>query len=95
METLLRHALKISNIDSVIHVGGHIGQEVDIYKSLDFTRVIYFEPVASIDLTIAALTFKWELVMAAALSSNLFKEQCSNKLDNCSREANNFNPFEI
>ena len=53
METLLRHALKISNIDSVIHVGGHIGQEVDIYKSLDFTRVIYFEPVKSFSEQIA------------------------------------------
>lgn len=53
METLLRHALKISNIDSVIHVGGHIGQEVDIYKSLDFRRVIYFEPVKSFSEQIA------------------------------------------
>ena len=53
METLLRHALKISNINSVIHVGGHIGQEVDTYKSLDFTRVIYFEPVKSFSEQIA------------------------------------------
>jgi len=53
METLLRHALKISNINSLIHVGGHIGQEVDMYKSLDLTRAIYFEPVKSFSEQIA------------------------------------------
>ncbi len=45
MEDLLKYSMKISNVCSIIHIGGHVGQEVELYKSLNFKRVIYFEPV--------------------------------------------------
>ena len=47
MSELLLKALKKYTIDSLIHVGGHRGQEVDFYKSLNLDKVIYFEPVES------------------------------------------------
>tara|TARA_X000000368_G_scaffold418885_1_gene420538 strand:+ start:334 stop:1086 length:753 start_codon:yes stop_codon:yes gene_type:complete len=45
MENLILQALKIHKINSLVHIGGHIGQEIEFYKSLDFDRVIYFEPI--------------------------------------------------
>ncbi len=47
MNELLLKAFKKGNIQSLIHVGGHRGQEVDFYKNLNLMKVIYFEPVAS------------------------------------------------
>lgn len=47
MSELLLKALKKYDIDSLIHVGGHRGQEVDFYKSLNLDKIIYFEPVES------------------------------------------------
>ena len=41
MKDLIYKALKKSNISSLIHVGGHIGQEVDFYHSLNLDKVIY------------------------------------------------------
>lgn len=45
MKDLIYKALKKSSINSLIHVGGHIGQEVNFYNSLNLDKVIYFEPV--------------------------------------------------
>tara|TARA_X000001036_G_C20636816_1_gene789413 strand:+ start:309 stop:1070 length:762 start_codon:yes stop_codon:yes gene_type:complete len=45
MNDLILQALKIHKINSLVHIGGHIGQEVDFYKSLDLDSVIYFEPI--------------------------------------------------
>tara|TARA_Y100000389_G_scaffold106009_1_gene102915 strand:+ start:1236 stop:2054 length:819 start_codon:yes stop_codon:yes gene_type:complete len=52
MNNLLLTALKKYDIDTLIHVGGHRGQEVDFYKSLNLDKVIYFEPVESFALDI-------------------------------------------
>ena len=52
MNNLLLKALKKYNIDTLIHVVGHRGQEVDFYKSLNINKVIYFEPVKSFALDI-------------------------------------------
>tara|TARA_B110000008_G_scaffold271418_1_gene302851 strand:+ start:719 stop:1540 length:822 start_codon:yes stop_codon:yes gene_type:complete len=52
MNNLLLKALKKYKIDTLIHVGGHRGQEVDFYKSLNINKVIYFEPVESFALDI-------------------------------------------
>lgn len=45
MTSLFLKASNIFNIKSVVHIGGHIGQEVDFYKSLNLDKVIFFEPV--------------------------------------------------
>ena len=45
MFELIKTASKLNNINSLIHVGGHTGQEVNFYKSLNLEKVIYFEPV--------------------------------------------------
>lgn len=45
MIELIKIANKRNKINSLIHVGGHIGQEVGFYKSLNLKKVIYFEPV--------------------------------------------------
>jgi FkbM family methyltransferase len=45
MSDLILQALKIHKISSLVHIGGHIGQEVNFYKSLDLDNVIFFEPV--------------------------------------------------
>lgn len=45
MKNLLIKALKKSQIDTVLHVGGHIGQEVNFYSSFNFTKVYFVEPV--------------------------------------------------
>ena len=45
MIDLLCHAMKIQKINSLIHIGGHKGQEIDSYKSLDLDKVIIFEPI--------------------------------------------------
>tara|TARA_B100000927_G_scaffold113045_1_gene91371 strand:- start:60736 stop:61509 length:774 start_codon:yes stop_codon:yes gene_type:complete len=45
MFDLLYKAKKISNFKSLIHIGGHIGEEVDFYKSLHLEKVIFVEPV--------------------------------------------------
>ena len=47
MNELLLKAMKKDNINSLIHVGGHRGQEVDSYKKLNLNKIIYFEPVNS------------------------------------------------
>lgn len=52
MNNLSLKALKKYKIDTLIHVGGHRGQEVDFYKSLNTNKVIYFEPVESFALDI-------------------------------------------
>lgn len=38
-------ALKMNKVNSLVHIGGHIGQEVDFYKTLNLDKAIYFEPV--------------------------------------------------
>ena len=48
MIELIKIANKRNKINSLIHVGGHIGQEVGFYKSLNLKKVIYFEPVKGI-----------------------------------------------
>ena len=45
MIDLILHAMKIQKINSLVHIGGHKGQEVDSYKSLDLDKVIIFEPI--------------------------------------------------
>ena len=45
IEQLLRKILEQEKIESLIHVGGHRGEEVDFYKSYGLSRVIYFEPI--------------------------------------------------
>jgi len=45
MIELITTANKLNKINSLIYVGGHIGQEVNFYKSLNLQKVIYFEPV--------------------------------------------------
>ena len=45
MLNLLLHAIKSQKIKSLVHIGGHKGQEVNFYKSLDLDKVIIFEPV--------------------------------------------------
>lgn len=45
MKNLIVLASKINKINSLIHVGGHIGQEVNFYNSLNLDKVIYFEPI--------------------------------------------------
>jgi FkbM family methyltransferase len=33
------------NIDGIIHIGGHWGEEHNLYKSLNVDNIIYFEPL--------------------------------------------------
>tara|TARA_B100000927_G_scaffold28588_1_gene21203 strand:- start:192 stop:941 length:750 start_codon:yes stop_codon:yes gene_type:complete len=42
---LFQKAKNISNIDSLIHIGGHKGEEIERYKSLNLKNVIYVEPI--------------------------------------------------
>ena len=44
-ETLIEYLLDKGDIDSLIHVGGHHGEEIDFYSSYNLKKVIYFEPV--------------------------------------------------
>ena len=46
MLNLLLHAIKSQKIKSLVHIGGHKGQEVNVYKSLDLDKVIIFEPIS-------------------------------------------------
>ncbi len=43
--TLIKYLLDKGDIDSLIHVGGHHGEEIDFYSSYNLKKVIYFEPV--------------------------------------------------
>lgn len=45
MNNLISRAFKFCNIKSLIHVGGHKGQEVSYYNSLNLEKIIYFEPI--------------------------------------------------
>ena len=45
MINLVLYAMKTQKINSLVHIGGHKGQEVNSYKSLDLDKVIIFEPV--------------------------------------------------
>ena len=45
MINLILHAKKIQKINSLVHIGGHKGQEVNYYKSLNLDKVIIFEPI--------------------------------------------------
>ena len=42
---LFQKAKNISDIDSLIHIGGHKGEEIEEYKSLNLKNVIYVEPI--------------------------------------------------
>ena len=44
---LTKKLLEKDNINSLIHVGGHSGEEIDFYNSYNLDKVIYFEPVKS------------------------------------------------
>jgi len=68
MKNLIYKAIKKSNISSLIHVGGHIGQEVDFYHSLNLDKVIYFEPVKE---------FANELKVKINKFSNFYLHQCA------------------
>ena len=52
----------------MIHVGGHIGQEVNFYNSLNLDKVIYFEPVKE---------FADELKLKINKFSNFHLHQCA------------------
>ena len=45
MIDLISYAMKTQKINSLVHIGGHKGQEVNSYKSLDLDKVIIFEPI--------------------------------------------------
>ena len=45
MKDLILSAMKVQKVNSLAHIGGHLGQEVDFYKSLNLNKVIYFEPI--------------------------------------------------
>ena len=45
MKNLILEAIKISKIKKLIHVGGHIGQEIEFYVSLNLDNVVFFEPI--------------------------------------------------
>ena len=68
MQDLILKALKLSNLSSLIHVGGHIGQEVDFYHSLNLEKVIYFEPVKK---------FADELKLKINNFPNFYLHQCA------------------
>ena len=68
MKDLIYKAHKKSNISSLIHVGGHIGQEVNFYNSLNLDKVIYFEPVKE---------FADELKLKINKFSNFHLHQCA------------------
>ena len=68
MKDLIYKALKKSNINSLTHVGGHIGQEVNFYNSLNLDKVIYFEPVKE---------FADELKLKINKFSNFHLHQCA------------------
>ncbi|MAV04681.1 MAG: hypothetical protein CMC31_03385 [Flavobacteriaceae bacterium] len=42
---LYKKASTISNINSLIHIGGHKGEEIQKYKKLKLKNVIYIEPI--------------------------------------------------
>ena len=42
---LFQKATNISKIDSLIHIGGHKGEEIEEYKLLNLKNVIYVEPI--------------------------------------------------
>jgi len=44
---LTKHLLEKDDVNSLIHVGGHSGEEIDFYNSYNLDKVIYFEPVKS------------------------------------------------
>jgi FkbM family methyltransferase len=44
-EQLLKKLLKKNIVNSLIHVGGHKGEEIEFYSSYDLSKVIYFEPI--------------------------------------------------
>ena len=62
MKDLIYKALKKSNISSLIHVGGHIGQEVDFYKTLT--------PLSESNTTNSILTNYPELYLYGALAES-------------------------
>ena len=45
MKNLILYAKKFQKLNSLIHIGGYKGQEIDYYKSLNLDRVIIFEPI--------------------------------------------------
>jgi len=47
MTRLITIANKHKKINSLIHVGGHKGQEIEFYKNLKLRKVIIFEPINS------------------------------------------------
>ena len=68
MKELIHIALKKNDINSLIHVGGHIGQEVNFYKSLKLDKVIYFEPIKE---------FSDEISRKINKLRNFFLHQCA------------------
>ena len=42
---LFQKAQNISDINSLIHIGGHKGEEIEEYRSLNLKNVIYIEPI--------------------------------------------------
>ena len=44
-EKLLKKILEKDHVNSLIHVGGHKGEEIDFYNSYKLSNVIYFEPI--------------------------------------------------
>lgn len=42
---LFQKAQNISDINSLIHIGGHKGEEIEKYRSLNLKNVIYIEPI--------------------------------------------------
>lgn len=41
LENLILLALKMNKINSLVHIGGHIGQEVNFYNSLNLDKAIF------------------------------------------------------
>jgi len=44
---LTKQLLEKDDVTSIIHVGGHYGEEIDFYNSYNLDKIIYFEPVKS------------------------------------------------
>ena len=42
---LTKDLLEKHEINSLIHVGGHQGEEIDFYNLYNLDKVIYFEPI--------------------------------------------------
>ena len=91
---LFQKAKNISDINSLIHIGGHKGEEIEEYKSLDLKNVIYVEPIKKFAKEIENKTKNLEnfSVLAIGLGSEDKEGEINIAEDNHSGSSSIFSP---